>query len=143
MRLRRTWMSLSYRLGHNRERWTWGRLQSLTFRPFAALDLDSPAAGRSLGPFPIGGHAPSIARVEHDRETFAARMVSSYRMAVDLASRTRMLTTLAPGESEHPSHPHFDDGVSPWREGELSLLVTSPFLFQEAAVERLLLEPMR
>ena len=64
-------------------------------------------------------------------------------MAVDLVSPDRMLTTLAPGQSEHPGYPHFDDGVAPWREGRPSLVVTSPFLLEEAAVERLVLEPPR
>ena len=64
-------------------------------------------------------------------------------MAVDLASPNRMLTSLAPGQSEHPGHPHFDDGAAAWRDGRPSLLVTSSFLQDEAAVERLTLEPSR
>ena len=138
--LRRTWMSLTYRLGHNRERWTWGRLHAITFAPFA-MPENSPVSG--LGPFPIGGQAESVARAVPDRRTFATRRVSSYRMAVDLASDDLVLTSLAPGQSEHPGHPHFDDGIAPWRAGRSSLLVMSPFLLEEAAVERLVLEPTR
>jgi penicillin amidase len=141
--LRRTWMSLSYRLGHNRERWTWGRLHSITFRPFEMLDPEAEAHDGSLGPFPMAGQAASVARAVPDRETFSTRRASTYRMAVDLASPDRMLTTLAPGQSEHSQHPHFDDGVAPWREGRTSLVVTSPFLLEQAAVERLVLEPSK
>ncbi len=141
--LRRTWMSLSYRLGHSRERWTWGRLHSLSFRPFDSIDPEAAAASASLGPFPMAGQAASVARSVPDRATFTARRASTYRLAVDLASPDRMLTTLAPGQSEHPGHPHFNDGVGPWREGRPSLVVTSPFLLEEAAVERLVLEPSR
>jgi hypothetical protein len=78
-----------------------------------------------------------------DRRTFATTRASTYRMAVDLASRDRMLTTLGPGQSEHPGHPHFDDGIAPWRESRPSLVVTSPFLLEEASVDRLVLEPSK
>ncbi len=141
--LRRTWMSLSYRLGHNRERWAWGRLHTLAFRPFENLDSEAPPVSRSLGPMPMAGQAASLARSVPDRETFSSRRASTYRMAVDLAAPDRMLTMLSPGQSEHRGHPHFDDGIPAWREGHPSLLVTSPFLLEEAAVERLVLEPSR
>ncbi len=97
----------------------------------------------SLGPFPMGGDISSIARARHDPRTFETRLASTYRMAVDLASPDRMLTSLAPGQSEHPGHSHFDDGVAPWRQGRASLVVTSSFLAEEAAVDRLVLEPPR
>jgi penicillin amidase len=141
--LRRTWMSLSYRLGHNRERWAWGRLHTITFEPFVGTATGGAFAGLrdALGPFPMAGQTESMARSVPDRETFAAGRVATYRMAVDLAASDRMLTTLAPGQSEHPGHPHFDDGVAPWREGRPQLLATSPFLLEEAAVDRLVLEP--
>ncbi len=140
--LRRTWMSLSYRLGHNRERWTWGRLHGIAFRPFAVA---GPAVigSESLASFPLAGQADSIARAVPDRESFETRTASTFRMAVDLASPDRMLTSLAPGQSEHPGHPHFDDGLAPWRDGRPSLVVTSRFLLEEASVERLVLEPSR
>jgi penicillin amidase len=141
--LRRTWMSLSYRLGHTRERWTWGRLHSVVFHPFGHLERGALLAEGSLGPYALGGQSTSVARAEYDRETFSTRVASSYRMAVDLASPNRMLTSLAPGQSEHPGHPHFDDGAAAWRDGRPSLLVTSSFLQDEAAVERLTLEPSR
>lgn len=163
--LRRTWMSLSYRLGHNRERWTWGRLHQLTFRPFDLVaqpgedaagwlaraqhlfaDQRGPATaldGSLLGPFGLAGRRESVARAEPDRVTFQTRRASTYRLAVDLASTNRMLTALAPGQSEHPGHPHYADGVSGWQAGNAALLVTSAFLLQEAAVERLILEPLR
>lgn len=141
--LRRTWMSLSYRLGHNRERWTWGRLHSITFEPFGGSGGAPAMNGKHLGPWPMGGQAESLARANPHGQTFATRRASTYHMAVDLASPDLTLTVLAPGQSEHVGHPHLDDGVVPWREGRPSLVVTSPFLVEEAAVERLVLEPSR
>jgi acyl-homoserine lactone acylase PvdQ len=113
------------------------------FRPFAAMEWQAEPASATLGPFAFGGRAASVARAVQDRETFATRVASTYRMAVELTSPNRMLTSLAPGQSEHPGHPHFDDGVAAWREARPWLLVTSPFLREEAAVERLVLEPPR
>ena len=140
--LRRTWMSLSYRLGHNRERWTWGRLHEIAFHPFDAIAPYEPSSA-SIRAFALPGQARSIARAVPDRKTFATRRASTFRMAVDLASPDRMLTTLAPGQSEHPGHDHFADGVGPWRESRPSLVVTSRFLLEEASVEHLVLEPAR
>jgi penicillin amidase len=139
--LRRTWMSLSYRLGHNRERWTWGRLHEVRFQPFESIEPGAEAASEALGPFSLPGQAASIARAVPARRSFETRQASTFRMAVDLASPDRMLTTMAPGQSEHVGHAHFDDGLEPWREGLPSLVVTSRFLLEEASVERLVLEP--
>jgi hypothetical protein len=52
-----------------------------------------------------------------------------------------MLSTLAPGQSEHPGHPHFDGGVARWRDGNSALFATSRFLLEEERLERLVLEP--
>ena len=139
--LRRTWVSLSYRLGHNRERWTWGRLHAVDFTAFTPGTVPRLAEAPRLGPFPMAGQRDSVARSVPELEGFAATRASTFRMAADLASPDRMLTTLAPGQSEHPGHVHYDDGVEAWREGRSSLVVTSRFLLEEAAVERLVLEP--
>jgi len=137
--LRQTWVRLSYRLGPNRERWDWGRMHRVEFRPFAALEPGAPAGTPT---FPLGGDGDTLALAEPDpSRAFAVRGVSAYRIAVDLAAPDRMLSGLAPGQSEHPRHPHFDDGLVRWLEGRPSLLVTSRLLVEEASSEGLVLEP--
>ena len=84
-----------------------------------------------------------MARSVPDPESFGTRRASTFRMAADLASPDRMLTILAPGQSEHPGHGHYDGGVEAWRAGRPALVVTSRFLLEESAVERLVLEPAR
>jgi hypothetical protein len=62
-------------------------------------------------------------------------------MAVDLAAPERMLSALAPGQSEHQEHLHFNDGLGRWLEGRASLLVTNRLLIEEDLLGLLVLSP--
>jgi penicillin amidase len=141
--LRRTWVSLSYRLGPNRADWSWGNLHRLRFRPFANL---GPEAGRhqpTLPPLAIGGDETLLGGASYDKRNGAYLVTSapSYLVAVDLAAPDRMLSALAPGQSEHPYHPRYSDGLARWLEGRPSLLLTSRLLVEEKKDAQLLLEP--
>ena len=139
--LRESWLFLSVKAGSNREKWGWGRLHTLTFRP---LGLASQAGGTrsAFGPFPFDGDDATIAAAEYDRRRpFEVRVASTYRFAVDTAQLDQALTALAPGESEHPGHAHETDGIARWREGKPRLLGTSRLLIDETTRSRLLLEP--
>jgi penicillin amidase len=103
--LREAWLELSYRLGPNVQRWTWGRLHSLRFRGF-----DSLRVGFDLGPFPYGGGLHTIGAGAFDPlDPFEVRVASTLRLAFDAASLDQGLAVLAPGQSEHPEHRHFAD----------------------------------
>jgi penicillin amidase len=137
--LRRTWVSLSYRLGARRAGWTWSRLHPLAFTAFGS---QPPRPAPGIPAVGIGGDETTIAVAGFRGEPgFAVGYASGFRMAVDLATPDRMLTSLAPGQSEHPGHPHFADGLSRWIDGRPSLLLTSRLLVEEEAGARLLLEP--
>jgi hypothetical protein len=69
-------------------------------------------------------------------------LASTYRFAIDTAAMDQALVGLAPGQSEHPRHPHASDGLQRWREGRPGLLVTSPLLVEELSSSRLVLEPV-
>jgi penicillin amidase len=139
--LRRTWVSLSYRLGPGRRDWSWGGLHRIAFHPFGAAA--SVSARYALQPVGIGGDATTlgVASSSGGREHTVSE-ASVYRLAVDLAAPDRMLSSLAPGQSEHPAHRHYADGVSRWLEGRPSLLLTSRLLIEEDTGSRLLLEPV-
>jgi penicillin amidase len=138
----RTWLTLLNRLGPNRQRWEWGRLHRLWFRPFGATSSNLLPGRADIGPFERGGDGASV---DHSgfasSHPFDVTSSSLYRLAVDLAAPDRVLSTLAPGQSEHPGHPHFDHGVARWREGRASLFATSRFLLEEESLLRLVLEP--
>lgn len=137
--LRDTWLWLSVELGPNQDRWGWGRVHQLTFRP-----LWNEAGWERLGPFPAPGDGSTVSVAEYDpSEPFDVRLASTFRFAVDLATPQEALTSLAPGQSGHPGHPQSVDGVDRWREGRPRLLATSPLLMEEMAVARLVLEPAR
>jgi penicillin amidase len=140
--VREAWFNLSFRLGASRSKWSWGRLHRLAFRPFRPGDLLS-RGGAGLGPFAYGGSDATVSAAEYDRaDPFAVRVASTFRLAVDAAALDQALVTLAPGQSEHPGHPFFDDAVSRWREGRTHLLATAPLLVQESSRALLLLEPL-
>jgi len=140
--LHRSWLTLVNRLGPNRRRWQWGRLHQLSFHPVVTARSRVGLVRSDLGPFGRGGDGLSVDRSDFAlSHPFEVTRGSFYRLAIDLASPDRMLSTLAPGQSEHPGHPHFDWGVARWRDGKAGLFATSRFLLEEERLERLVLEP--
>jgi penicillin amidase len=140
--LRRTWVSLSHRLGPSRIDWTWGALHSLELRPFATNAL---AANGELGMperRPVGGDGttPRVTRPRSLSE-FEVVEASSYRVAIDLSAPDLMVSTLSPGQTEHPLHPHSTDGLERWEEGRPSVVLTNRLLIEESSSERLILDP--
>jgi penicillin amidase len=134
-----TWLQLSSELGLIREKWSWGRLHPLRFRALA-----SGRGGGGLGPFPYSGDGASVQVADHrPLESFAVRTVSTFRFAIDAAALDESLASLAPGQSEHPGHPHQSDALLRWLPGRPSLLATSRLVVEETAVAELLLEPPR
>ncbi len=138
--LREAWFRLSSQLGANRSKWRWGRLHRLVFRPFGP-DLGAAPAG--LGPFQAGGSASTVKAAGYAPDApYAVRLASTYRFAVDAASLDRSLSALAPGQSEHPGHPHYADALRPWLEGSFHALVTGRPLAEGEVSARLVLEPV-
>jgi penicillin amidase len=136
--LRGVWLHLSVRAGSNRERWRWGRLHPLLFRPLVGGDTSE----RPLGPFPFSGDGATVSAGGYDpSRPFEARVASLYRLVVDTGERGHALSALAPGPSEHQGHPHRTSGLPRWLEARPSLLFTSPLLVDEVTAERLELEP--
>jgi penicillin amidase len=135
--LRETWFRLTYRLGGSRAKWRWGRLHRVGFRSFLPWD-----AQPGPGPFEIGGSGSTVNTQEYSPQApFDVRLASTFRFAADTAALDRSLTVLAPGQSEHPGHPHRDDGLAGWLRGQSSVLPTARVLLEDATVSRLLLEP--
>ncbi len=137
--LRAAWLELSVRAGPNRDKWTWGRLHLLRFRPLLPV---SRGIDPGEGPFEAAGDGRSIASAAYDpAHPFDVRVASTHRFAVDLAEPGHALSALAPGPSEHPGHPDRVSGLERWLAGRASLLVSSPVLVEEGSVATLTLEP--
>lgn len=136
--LRKTWVVLSQRLGPDRDDWQWSRLHTLSFTPFPPDGADS----QEVMVVGVGGGDATLASTgfgaAHDFRTDRAAL---YQMAVDLSAPDRMLTTLAPGQSEKPGSIHFDDGLARWRAKRPGLLLMSRILVEDEVKSRLVLEP--
>jgi penicillin amidase len=139
--LRQAWLQLSFRLGASREKWRWGRLHRLTFRPFGIPRAGTDLVG--LSELPYGGSGNTINAAEYiGPESHAVRVASTFRLVVDIGSPNQALVAIAPGESEHPQHPHFRDGLDDWLSGHSSLLVTDRLQVRESGARKLVLEPL-
>jgi penicillin amidase len=116
--LRDAWFELSSQLGASRRKWRWGRLHQIGFRPFAPVPGDLVP-----GPFELGGSGDTVATAEYaPAAPFDVRLASLFRFAVDAARLDRSWVALAPGQSEHPRHPHFADAIDGWLAGRLEPL---------------------
>jgi len=141
--LQQTWLRLSFSLGANRRHWTWGRLHALRFEPFGGL-AERLGKRAQLGPYPYPGSRETISAAGYDlSESFRVRIASTARFAVDSGELDQSLAALAPGQSEHPGHPNFADGIPGWLDGRTTLLMTGSLLVEEASLARLVLEPVR
>jgi penicillin amidase len=139
--LRETWLRLSFELGANREKWRWGLLHRLSFRPFGDSRIGSNLV--DLTGIPYGGSGDTVNTAEFAKPgDFVVRVASVFRMVVDAGSLDQSLTAIAPGQSEHPQHPHFSDGLGDWLAGNSALLVTDRLLVRESGDRQLVLEPL-
>lgn len=138
--LRRTWTTLVRRLGSNRQDWSWGRLQVMAFRSFPA-GANAFAGGQRLEGYRVGGDRNTLATAQSVGLGFNVESASLYRMAVDLAKPDVLHTVLAPGQSEHPAHPHRDDGIPAWWRGRVHPLPIGRLEIEEESASPLLLEP--
>ncbi len=139
--LRHTWLSLSQRLGPARDRWVFGELQKLMLRPFAPA-----AAGRdapSLPALSLPADAYHLDGFEYDARAggYPVGAAAIYRFGVDLAARDRNVGMLLPGQSEHPRHPHYDDGFVRWHDRSGPLVFTKRLFDRGDGGAALALEP--
>jgi len=139
--LRESWLVLSYRLGSNVRRWTWGRLHVLRVEAFGGL-ASVLGSDFELSAFPYPGSGDTVNWAAYaDDGGFRVVSASTLRFAADAGALDQGLAALAPGQSEHPGHPHFGDGLEPWRAGQTGLLVSGGLLVESSSVHQLTLEP--
>jgi penicillin amidase len=96
-----------------------------------------------LSDLPYGGSGNTVNTAELVRpDDFSVRVASIFRMVVDAGSLDQALTAIAPGQSEHPRHPHFSDSLDDWLAGHSALLITDRLLVRESGARQLVLEPL-
>ena len=140
--LRETWVSLNHRLGPTRARWSWGELHPLAFSSLSSGLAPGAGTSRPIRDLAVPGSAQTLAFAKHrPGRSFRVDLAALYRVAMDLGAEDHLLSSLAPGQTEHPGHPHNTDGVARWATARLGLFATSRLVVEEENAARLVLEP--
>jgi penicillin amidase len=116
--LRQALDELGNSLGEDMDRWTWGRLHTLTFEHVMARKkpLDKIF---NLGPFPVPGSHLTVNKQQYNYvEPYLVKDGVSQRMIVDLSAPDAALHVLPTGESGLLGNPHYDDQIDLYLNGK-------------------------
>jgi penicillin G amidase len=108
-------------LGPDPAGWTWGALHVPTF---ANQSFGSSGIGpiewlfNRTGPGVSGGSEIVNANGWVPKRGYGVTVVPSMRLVVDLGDLGRSTAIHTTGQSGHPFHPHYDDMIEPWANGE-------------------------
>jgi penicillin amidase len=131
---------LERRLGDKPAEWRWGRLHRLTLRH--PLGRSFPLSVLfNLGPFPLGGHAETVAKAQFTDDDYAVYWGPSLRMVTELGHPERALAVLPGGQSGIPASAHYDDLAGLWRTGRMHPLLMEREDIAPLAEGRLMLLP--
>ncbi len=104
-------------IGADMDKWTWGKIHTLTFEH--VLGKKKPLDWIfNLGPFPVGGSHLTINKKQYDYDKpYLVNHGVSQRMIVDLLDMDSCLHVLPTGESGHIRSPHHKDQIHLYLEG--------------------------
>jgi len=140
--MRETMEILKDTCGPNIEDWTWGKVHTLTFGH--PLGIVSPLKRiLNRGPYPIGGDmdtlwASGASRVDLSEQPIVGPPA---RFIADLSDWNNSLSILVPGQSGHPTSPHYDDNIEDWFRGEYHPMAFDRERVVASTVHTLMLEP--
>ena len=125
--------------------WTLGRaFHTATFpsNPLGQSGIGLIEAFVNRGPFPADG-GRSIVNANSWSWSNPAEVSGhpSMRMIVDMDDFDASLAVLPTGQSGHPQHPHYDDMIPLWLNGEFHPLRWDEDGILETAVDHLILQP--
>jgi penicillin amidase len=140
--LKRAVRTLRETLGDEPRRWEWGRLHQVKFvHPLGTLRLFRGLFNR--GPYPLGGDGETVNQAAYRLHLplGMVQILASYRQVLDFALWDRSVAVHTTGQSGQPGHPHYDDQMAMWREGEYHPMLWSRSRIEEHAEAKLRLEP--
>jgi acyl-homoserine-lactone acylase len=120
---------LEKRCGKNTEDWEWGKLHTYYWRTDATMlsdymDFISKTGMKFLsgyfdrGPYPApGDHTTLNVAAYHPGKDFDVWLVPEMRIIVDFGNDEPLIGINSTGQSDNPSSPHYDDGITAYREG--------------------------
>ena len=135
---------LEGQLGKDPQKWTWGKLHTVTFRNASLGESGIPPieAIFNRGPFAASGGSAIVNATGWDAdEDYTVVSLPSMRMVVDLGNLDASLTVHTTGQSGHAYHPHYIDMADPWRLIDYYPMVWSRAQVESAAQEHLRLQP--
>jgi penicillin G amidase len=134
------------KMGERIDGWQWGKVHQAEFRNQTFGDSGIKPIERifNRGPIPApGGVATVDVAAWNFKKPFEVKHIVSQRAIIDLGNLGNSLSVISTGQSGHPTNPHYDDFIVPWRD-----VSYHPTLWNRAQVtanarERLLLEPKK
>ena len=134
-------------LGTDRNTWTWGKLHTATFvsNPLGASGIDLIENMVNRGPVETsgGGEIVNATGWAAERGSFTVGSLPSMRMIIDVGNFDNSRTIHTTGQSGHPFSPHYSDMIDLWRNIENKPMWFSRDAVEQAAAERLILNPAR
>ncbi len=135
---------LEEELGSDTAGWQWGNLHTATFvsDPLGQSGVGLIENIVNRGPFPADGGTDRVnANNWSWNDPAAIRSHPSMRMILDLADFDASQTVIPTGQSGHPFHPHYDDMIELWLNGEYHPMWFSEEAVAVAAEDELILVP--
>ncbi|MBP6016185.1 MAG: penicillin acylase family protein [Candidatus Promineofilum sp.] len=135
---------LKEHLGDDMDGWQWGALHTATFSssPLGESGIGPIESIVNRGPFPVDGGSDLVnANSWSWDEPAAVRSHPSMRMIVDLSDFDASRWVIPTGQSGHPYHPHYDDQIELWLNGDYLPMLFSREAIEAAADDHLILKP--
>ncbi len=120
------------RMGRNRSCWRWGRLHTYHWKHEFTRKVSFLKGYLNRGPYPAGGDnsTVNVAGVLMGKD-FEVHLIPAMRMIVDFNREEPATLVSVPGQSGHPSSPHYEDMIPLFLKGQ-----TSPLPFKAGAVRQ-------
>jgi penicillin amidase len=134
---------LQQRLGPDVNQWTWGNLHHVHFE-HAMSKVPALAPFFGLPSFPIGGDTDTVHQTAYliqdpfDNNTYSP----GFRQILDFSDFSRSRVLIIPGESGHPTSPHYGDLVDLWRRGDFIPMLWTPEEVDKETRALLTLDPV-
>lgn len=121
---------LEKRCGKDPEKWQWGKLHTYTWQTDATKFSDymgfvEKRALKSLsgyfdrGPYPAAGdHTTLNVTGYYPGKNFDVWLIPEMRLIADFGSDEPLIGINSSGQSDNPSSPYYDDGITAFREGK-------------------------
>ncbi|ABW68601.1 penicillin acylase family protein [Desulfosudis oleivorans] len=117
------------RCGKDTAKWQWGKLHTATWKTDASLLADYMgffdrtgikflSGYFDRGPYPApGDHTTLNVAAYYPGKNFDVWLIPAMRVIADFGGEEPLTGINSSGQSDNPASPHYDDGITAWREG--------------------------